>query len=353
LTHFIQTIASKFTLYAPSMAPNQKFARKLRWRSPFLRPSHVGRLLHELRSASRDSFAVTLATAVLALIFCTGFIDQYHDQANACPATTQSNANAVPKKLPPSSKSAPESSPTADDDADDSPVNSTGSALHTGEFPTANDDAGDNSSSDRSSVGWQYCIAPSYAEHKVYVSPPFSKNTDTQIAFRQMLVQAQHDDVQCPIGDNAVSVVIMREHAIDFNRKAGNTIVLWEPPQFGQPGDENIHTGNNGLALHDSKWQYCLATSYAGKKVYISPPFPKSASLSANEAAFTKMLSQSNIKHEPVQCPIAKDKSSISSMREHAISFNHDLGKTIVTLNWKPIKWSGGVRVQSRHMPPN
>jgi hypothetical protein len=344
------------TFCAPSMGPNEKFTRKLRRRPRLLRLSHVGRIAHELYSASRDSFAVTLAIAILALI-CTGFIDQYHNQATACPATRQSNSNTAPTKLPPSSKSVtgnqspPDefpSSPTAHAAADHSPVNSTSSPLHTGEFPTADDGAGDNSSSDRSSVGWQYCLAPSHAEHKVYVSPPFSKKTDTQIAFRQMLVQVQHDDVQCAISDNEVSIVIMRQHAIDFNRKAGNTIVLWEPPQFGRPGDENIYTGNNGPALHNSKWQYCLASSYAGKKIYISPPFPKSASLSANEATFSEMLSQSNIKHEPVQCPIAKDKSSISSMREHAISFNHDLGKTIVTLNWKPVTVSGAVKVHSK-----
>ena len=207
------------------------------------------------------------------------------------------------------------------------------------------------SSSGESSVainGWQYCLAPSHAEHKVYISPPFPKSAElsnTETAFAQMLLQSgvQHDDVQCPIGNDEGSISTMREHAISFNRKVGNTIVTlsWEPSQFSQPEDEdpvdeNIHTGNSGPSADGSAWQYCLAPSYTEHKVYISSPFPKSAPLSNTETAFAKMLFQSEIQHDAVQCPNGNDEPSISSMREHAISFNHDLGNTIITLNWEP-----------------
>jgi hypothetical protein len=123
----------------------------------------------------------------------------------------------------------------------------------------------------------------------------------------------------------------------------GNTIVTlsWEPSQFyppedEDPVDENIYTGNSGPSADGSAWQYCLAPSYAENKVYISSPFPKSAPLSNTETAFAKMLFQSEIQHNAVQCPNGNDEPSISNMRQHAISFNHELGNTIITLNWKP-----------------
>ena len=92
----------------------------------------------------------------------------------------------------------------------------------------------------------------------------------------------------------------------------------------------------NSAASRASAWQYCLAPSYAENKVYISSPFPKSASLNSTETAFAKMLFQTKIQHDAIQCPNGKDEPSVSSLREHAISFNHELGNTIITLNWKP-----------------
>ena len=99
---------------------------------------------------------------------------------------------------------------------------------------------------------------------------------------------------------------------------------------------ENIYTGNSGPIAQGATWQYCLAPSYAENKVYISSPFPKSASLKTSETSFAKMLVQSKIQHDGVQCPTGTDKPSIANMREYAIGFSHDLGNTIITYNWKP-----------------
>ena len=77
---------------------------------------------------------------------------------------------------------------------------------------------------------WQYCIAPSEAEHKIYMSDWFqvrgtSHNADS--AFEQALDRAglRHDAVQCPRADDEHSIAMMEQYAISFNRKMGNTIV--------------------------------------------------------------------------------------------------------------------------------
>ena len=102
----------------------------------------------------------------------------------------------------------------------------------------------------------------------------------------------------------------MRQHAIRFNLKVGYAIVAlnWDPSQFSKetgedPMSENIYTGNSGPIAQGATWQYCLAPSYAENKVYISSPFPKSASLKTSETSFAKMLVQSKIQHDGVQCP--------------------------------------------------
>ena len=182
--------------------------------------------------------------------------------------------------------------------------------------------------------------------NKVYITPPFPKGADltkTETALAQKLLQVQHDAILYPLGDDEASISIMRRHAISFNLKVGNTIIAlnWDPSQFSRPkgedhASENIYTGNSGPSAEGASWQYCLAPSYAENKVYISSPFPKSASLHTGETAFAKMLVQSKIQHDGVQCPNGNDRPSIWSMRAHAISFNHDLGKTIIILDQTP-----------------
>jgi hypothetical protein len=192
-------------------------------------------------------------------------------------------------------------------------------------------------------TGWQYCLAASGAEHKVYISPPFLRTAELniiQVEFAQRLLELEHEPVQCPISNYKGSMATMRESAIIFNRTIGNTIVTfnWEPFSVSEdedPVDATIYTSDTGVSLdRSSAWQYCLASSYAENKVYISAPYPKSASLYASETAFAKRLLQSEIQHDAVQCPNGNDEPSISSMRQRAISFNQDRGNMIITLDW-------------------
>ena len=77
---------------------------------------------------------------------------------------------------------------------------------------------------------WQYCLAPSQADHKTYMSGIFrARGTvyDADNAFEQMLNQGglRHDVVQCPRADDERSIITMQQYAISFNRGNGNTIV--------------------------------------------------------------------------------------------------------------------------------
>jgi hypothetical protein len=193
-----------------------------------------------------------------------------------------------------------------------------------------------------SADGWQYCLASSPGEKKVYISTPFAKITDlklTQETFAESLAQTEHEAVQCPVSKYRGTIHTMRNVAIGFNRKAGNAVVnlAWEP--FSVSADEDpidvaIYTGNSSTVTSqkNTAWLYCFAQSYTEDKVYYSAPFAKNSSLHASEADFAKKLSQSRIKYDVVQCPNSIDQSSISAMRDHAIGFSQERGKTIISL---------------------
>jgi len=77
---------------------------------------------------------------------------------------------------------------------------------------------------------WQYCLAPSHAEHKVYMSAVFPVRgslDDADSAFELMLDRAglPHDVVQCPRADDEQAILAMQQYAIAFNRQSGNAIV--------------------------------------------------------------------------------------------------------------------------------
>ena len=77
---------------------------------------------------------------------------------------------------------------------------------------------------------WQYCLAPSQAEHKIYMSGAFPVRGalyDAASAFELMLDQAglRHDVVQCPRADDERSIEMMQQYAISFSHGNGNTIV--------------------------------------------------------------------------------------------------------------------------------
>lgn|ERR1700688_421378 len=85
-----------------------------------------------------------------------------------------------------------------------------------------------------------------------------------------------------------------------------------------------------------AEWQYCLAPSHTEHKIYMSAPFPSSGAWGSPDSALDRMLTQSGVRHDDVQCPRADDEPSIVVMRQEAISFNHVAGNEIVNLNWKP-----------------
>jgi hypothetical protein len=83
---------------------------------------------------------------------------------------------------------------------------------------------------------WRYCLAPSQAEHKIYMTAPFSVNAgadDSEARFDDALggMHLRHDDVQCPHSNDEASAVADKQYAVEFNRKSGNQVVnlRWPP----------------------------------------------------------------------------------------------------------------------------
>jgi hypothetical protein len=83
---------------------------------------------------------------------------------------------------------------------------------------------------------WRYCLAPSHAEHKIYMSPPFPATesmNDVESQFGRTLAASglHFDDVQCPRGDGETAALTMQQHAIMINRELGNEIInlSWKP----------------------------------------------------------------------------------------------------------------------------
>jgi hypothetical protein len=83
---------------------------------------------------------------------------------------------------------------------------------------------------------WRYCLAPSHAEHKVYMSPPFPATIsmdDAESQFgRTLSASGLHfDDVQCPRSGGQTASMTMQQHAIVVNRELGNEVInlRWKP----------------------------------------------------------------------------------------------------------------------------
>jgi hypothetical protein len=83
-------------------------------------------------------------------------------------------------------------------------------------------------------------------------------------------------------------------------------------------------------------WRYCLAPSHSRHKIYMSPPFPATVSMDDAELQFGRLLSQSGLRFDDVQCPRGKDETAAMTMQQHAIGVNRQLGNEIVHLRWKP-----------------
>ena len=77
-------------------------------------------------------------------------------------------------------------------------------------------------------------------------------------------------------------------------------------------------------------WQYCLAPSQVDHKVYLSGAFPVRNALSDADNIFEQMLEQARLHHDVVQCPRADDERSIMAMERYAITYNQEIGYTII-----------------------
>ena len=83
---------------------------------------------------------------------------------------------------------------------------------------------------------WQYCLAPSNVEHKVYLSGVFATrevSRDTDDSFAQVLLKKglRHDVVQCPRADSENAIMEMLRDAVAYNQRLGRQVVYlyWEP----------------------------------------------------------------------------------------------------------------------------
>jgi hypothetical protein len=189
--------------------------------------------------------------------------------------------------------------------------------------------------------GWQYCLATSNVDEKVYVSAPFPRIADldlAQLAFADRLRDLQHDVVQCPISSWRGTVATMRADAIAFSRKTGKSVVdlAWQPFAISHdedPIDATIYTGGGSIGIAHSEWHYCYARSEAENRIYITTAFASQSSLHTTETAFAQKLAKADVQPNAVQCPIGNDEASILTMREHLIRFSDELGRTIVSLS--------------------
>jgi ABC-type sugar transport system substrate-binding protein len=83
---------------------------------------------------------------------------------------------------------------------------------------------------------WRYCLAPSHADHKLYVSMPFAATMSMDAAESQFgralfKMGLHYDDVQCPQSDSETGAVAMQKHAISINHELGMQVINmpWKP----------------------------------------------------------------------------------------------------------------------------
>jgi hypothetical protein len=103
---------------------------------------------------------------------------------------------------------------------------------------------------------WEYCLAPSYAEHKMYLSTPIPSSAisdSADVTFDRTLKKNNiaHDEVQCPRAPNRPTLLFRRRYAIRWNQENGNTIVTfkWQPDV--ERADEDL-TSSQPLVMSSS-----------------------------------------------------------------------------------------------------
>jgi hypothetical protein len=84
---------------------------------------------------------------------------------------------------------------------------------------------------------WGYCVAPSDAQNRIYVSRPFPIGAPgaAEPGFDIALTahRLSHDAVECARAESEAAAIIMRQHAIEVNRGWGRQVVdmPWRPPR--------------------------------------------------------------------------------------------------------------------------
>jgi hypothetical protein len=83
---------------------------------------------------------------------------------------------------------------------------------------------------------WRYCLAPSHADHKIYISMPFPATMSMDAAesqFGRALAHSglRYDDVQCPQSNSESDAFAMQRHTIGMNHELGIQIIdtRWKP----------------------------------------------------------------------------------------------------------------------------
>src|SRR3569623_270773 len=86
--------------------------------------------------------------------------------------------------------------------------------------------------------GWQYCLAISHADQRTYVTAISAETPGAEGAFSNSVADAglDFDEVQCPRADEHFDLVVMRDHALRYNRQIGMTVVRL-------PEDRAAHAG--------------------------------------------------------------------------------------------------------------
>lgn len=81
---------------------------------------------------------------------------------------------------------------------------------------------------------WSYCVAPSEADKRIYISLPFPWiGSRAEALFGAALAthNFSFDIVECARTDDESDAAVMRQHAIDVNRQEGREVIEthWRP----------------------------------------------------------------------------------------------------------------------------
>jgi hypothetical protein len=110
------------------------------------------------------------------------------------------------------------------------------------------------------------------------------------------------------------------------------------PVSAGERAREIAAIRRAKLVEDRQEWRYCLASSYAERKVYLSTPIPSSAISESAEAAFDRTLKKDNIAHDEVQCPRAPNRPTLLFRQRYAVRWNQENGNTVVTFKWQALE---------------